>query len=138
MSEYLKFAADHPFLIGAAVILIFIILIHELRRLNKGYRDAGPLEAVTLINRGAQLIDVRNNESFRRGHILDARNIPLAELAEKTDKLDKTKPVLLYCDAGMNSGRAAALLKAQGFAEIYHLAGGLGAWQRENLPVVKG
>lgn len=137
MSEYIEFAGNHPFLIGAAVILIFMILIHELRRLNKGYRDVGPLEAVTLINRGAQLIDVRNNDAFRRGHILDARNIPAAEIADKADKLEASKPVLLYCDAGMNSSRAAANLKARGFEDVYHLAGGLGAWQRENLPVVK-
>ena len=108
MSEYIEFAGNHPFLIGAAFILIVMILVYELRRLNKGYRDVGPLEAVTLINRGAQLIDVRNNDAFRRGHILDARNIPAAEIADKADKLDKSKPVLLYCDAGMNGGRAAS------------------------------
>jgi hypothetical protein len=59
MSEYLAFAGNHPFLIGAAVALIVIIIFSEIRRARRPWRDAGPLDAVRIINAGGQVVDVR-------------------------------------------------------------------------------
>ena len=138
MAEYLAFAANHPFLIAAAVLLIITIIVSEIRRVRRPWKDVGPLEAVRLINTGAQLIDVRGHDAFRAGHIVNARHVPTAEIAEKAAKLDAGKPVIVYCDAGMSGGRAAAMLVGRGFGEVYNLRGGLAAWKQENMPVAKG
>lgn len=137
MAEYLAFAKNHPFLVGAAIALVIIIIISELRRARRPWHDASPLDAVRLINNGAQLVDLRGHDAFRSGHIVNARHIPVSELADKTGKLDKNVPVLVYCDSGISSGRAAELLVKQGFSDVWNLHGGLAAWKRENMPVAK-
>lgn len=138
MNELLEFAGRHPYLVAAAVFLLALIVIHEFRQARGAARSLGPTSAVPLMNRGAQVIDVRSVEAFRKGHILNARHIPTAEIADKLDKLDKAKPVIVYCDAGMSSSRVATQLRQAGFEEVYSLAGGIGAWQRESMPVVAG
>jgi len=137
MAEYLAFVKDHIFLVGAALALIAIIIVSEFRRARRPWRDAEPAQAVRLINDGAQLIDLRSHDAFRGGHIVNARHIPMDEFEAKAGKLDKDKPVLLYCDSGVTSSRAAAMLVRDGFTEVWQLHGGLAAWKRENLPVAK-
>lgn len=138
MNEYLDFASRHLLLIGSAVLLLILIVVHELRNASRGGRSVGPLAAVPMMNRGAQLIDLRSTDAYQRGHILNARSIPSAELADQLGKLDRNKPVLLYCDTGISSQRSANVLKQAGFNEVWSLQGGYAAWLRENLPVVKG
>ena len=137
MSEYLEFVTNHLFLVAAAVLLLAIIIVFELRRSSRGFRSVGPQIAVQLTNRDAQLVDVRNNDAFRKAHILNAKNLPLAELEDSIGKLDKERTVIVYCDTGLASQRAASLLLKAGFAQVCHLQGGLANWQRDNLPVVK-
>lgn len=137
MAEYLAFAGNHPFLIAAAVLLVIIIIVSEIRRARRPWKELGPLEAVRLINSGAQLVDIRGHDAYRAGHIVNARHIPAAELGDKASKLDAGKPVVVYCDTGMSSGRAAATLTGHGFGEVYSLRGGLAAWKQENMPVAK-
>lgn len=137
MSEYLAFATDHIFLVGAAIALVVIIAIFEVRRLRRPWHDAEPMEAVRLVNAGAQLLDLRGHDAFRAGHIVNARHLPLDELGAKADKLDRTIPVVVYCDSGITSNRAAEQLVGLGFADVWQLRGGLAAWKRENLPLAK-
>lgn len=98
MTEYLAFAQNHPLLIGAALALLVIIAISEIRRTRRPWREAEPAEAVRLINAGAQLVDLRGHDAWRAGHIINARHIPLDELADKAARLDTDQPVLVYCD----------------------------------------
>lgn len=138
MAEYVAFARDHIFLVGAALALIAIIIVSEVRRARRPWREAEPSEAVRLMNAGAEVIDIRGHDAYRAGHIVNARHIALDDLAAKAAKLDAAKPVLLYCDSGVSSARAAEVLVRAGFGEVWHLKGGLAAWKRENLPVAKG
>lgn len=137
MAEYLAFAKDHIFLFGAAIALIVIIIVSEVRRARRPWHDAEPAAAVRLINAGAQLIDLRGHDAYRSGHIVNARHIPLDEIDAKADKLDRKTPVIVYCDTGVTSGRAAERLVQQGFADVWQLRGGIAAWKRENMPVAK-
>lgn len=136
MSEYLEFIGNHPFLFTAAGLLLVMIIVHEVRRSTRGFRNVGPQAAVMLTNRDAQLLDVRSPDAFRKAHILNAKNIPLAELEDRIGKLDRDKAVIVYCDTGVSSQRAAGILLKAGFGEVYNLQGGLVNWRRENLPVV--
>lgn len=80
---------------------------------------------------GAQLIDVRTPREFSNGFISGAKNIDYNgdSFEKQMKKLDKNKPVLVYCAAGGRSENAAELLKEWGFKEVYDLEGGYNAWK---------
>ncbi|MGJ7921339.1 rhodanese-like domain-containing protein [Neobacillus sp. LXY-4] len=78
--------------------------------------------------RKAQLIDVREPNEFDAGHILGARNIPLSQMKMRMKEIRPDKPVYLYCQSGMRSGRAAQLLYKKGYKDLSHLEGGFKKW----------
>jgi len=139
MERLPEYIANHPFLAAAALMLAVLVIVVESRIMLRGATGVGPAEAVQLLNQGALVIDVRDPERFAQGHIIGARNVPSANLAGQADALKKwkEKPVIICCDAGMTSASAARTLRAGGFTRVVNLKGGLGAWERENLPVVK-
>lgn len=83
----------------------------------------------------AQILDVRTPEEFVSEHIDKAVNINwLADdFATNTKKLDKTKPVFVYCKSGARSAKAAAKLEELGFKKIYQLEGGILKWNSAGL-----
>jgi thioredoxin len=85
-----------------------------------------------------QLIDVRTDEEFKKGHLAGAANWDLHSEAfdKNTKSLDKTKPVYVYCLVGGRSHDAAEKLKEMGYKQVYELKGGKLAWQKAQLPLV--
>ncbi len=83
-------------------------------------------EARTLVSEGAQLVDVRTVGEYRGGHIDGAANIPIDQLPGRTGELSKDKPVVVYCQSGARSARAASLLRERGY-DVFDL-GGIGNW----------
>jgi rhodanese-related sulfurtransferase len=77
---------------------------------------------------GARIIDVRTSAEFEAGHIPDAENIPLGEIAGAAASWDPAEPIVLYCATGSRSAEAAQMLQAKGFTAVYDLAGGIAAW----------
>ena len=77
-----------------------------------------------LIEKGALVVDVRTPEEFKQGHLDNAINYPLSEVATHFASIDKDQPIVLYCRSGNRSGQAYQFLRAQGFTQI-HNAGGL-------------
>lgn len=86
---------------------------------------------------GVQLVDVRTPGEFAEGHLANASNIDYrgGELQQKAAKLDKKRPVLVYCHSGKRSAASAAELQAMGFTEVYNLKGGIAEWQGAGKPV---
>ena len=84
-----------------------------------------------------QLIDVRTPEEYNEGHIASAKNINFYDtnFLKLLEKLDKSKPVFLYCKSGGRSGKASARLRDAGFKSIYDLKGGFVAWQNAGFSV---
>jgi rhodanese-related sulfurtransferase len=78
--------------------------------------------------RKAQLIDVREPNEYEAGHILGARNIPLSQMKMRMKEIRPDKPVYLYCQSGMRSGRAAQTLYRKGYKDLSHLEGGFKKW----------
>ena len=140
MDRLLEYVARHPFLVGGTAVLALAVIAYEVSRIRSGGQAVGPMDAVRLMNQGALLVDVRSREEFEGGHVLDARHLPQEEVAGAGESLKKyrDKPVIVCCESGMRSGAAARVLKAQGFAKVVNLRGGLAAWRTENLPLVKG
>lgn len=83
-----------------------------------------------LMNQDVQLIDVRTPEEYSAGHLYKAQNIDFKapDFQEQISKLDKNKPVLIYCAAGGRSARASVVFETLGFKKIFDLNGGYMAW----------
>ena len=136
----MKFIQDNLLLIAVALVSGAMLLWPYVRRVGGG-PSVSAAQATQLINReDALVLDVRDPGEYGTGHILGAKNVPLsridaggAEIAPKR----KDKPVIVYCDTGNRSQKAAATLRNQGFARAVNLAGGLGAWQQAGLPLEK-
>lgn len=74
-----------------------------------------------------QLIDVRTANEYNAGCIKKAKNIDIfsGKFTSEVNKLDKEKPVYVYCRSGGRSKRASKKIAALGFKEIYDLKGGI-------------
>ena len=83
-----------------------------------------------LLNKEVQLIDVRTPNEYGNGFIANAENINFKskDFLSQISKLDKSKPVLLYCAAGGRSAKASKIFDSLGFKEIYDLKGGYLSW----------
>ena len=140
METYLEFAGNHPVLVSALLFSFFMLVFSELRRKSRGLTHVEPQEAVRLINNDAVVLDIRSPEAFAKGHIVNARNIPLDELDANQEKINRlaSKPILAVCDAGMNSTRAVNSLRKSGLESVYGLKGGIAAWTEASLPLVTG
>jgi rhodanese-related sulfurtransferase len=140
MNRFLEYTTNHPFLVAAAAILAVLAIVIELRARARGSTSVSTNDAILLANSGALLLDVRDAKDYEAGHIIDARNIPAAEVASRAESLKKfkEKPVIVYCDGGFTSAGAARALRASGFTKVVTLNGGLNSWRQENLPLVKG
>ena len=96
------------------------------------------LGATRMINdTQALVLDVRASGEFEAGHLPNARNIPLAELDKRTGELPASRPVIVCCNSGMTSAKAAAALRKAGRQDVFNLDGGLNAWRQAGLPIVK-
>ncbi|MDC7233739.1 MAG: FAD-dependent oxidoreductase, partial [Spirochaetales bacterium] len=71
-----------------------------------------------------QIIDVRSQKDYEKGHIKSALNIPLAELRDQLNTLDKKKPTITHCNKGVTGNAAQNLLINSGFNEVYNISGG--------------
>ena len=76
----------------------------------------------------ATLLDVRTEGEYRRGHLNGFRNIPLDDLREHLDELERDKPVYVNCQTGLRSYLACRLLTQYGFS-CSHLSGGYSFYQ---------
>jgi phage shock protein E len=85
------------------------------------------------------ILDIRTPDEFNRGKIAGAKNIDFqaADFEQRIDALDKSKSYLVHCASGGRSTRSLALFKQHQFQAIYHLDGGIKAWEKAGLPVEK-
>jgi hydroxyacylglutathione hydrolase len=98
-------------------------------------REVAPRDLVK--RRDAQIIDVRDQSEWLGGHIEGARLLPLASLSRHMNHIDRNAPVVLHCQGGGRSITAASLLRANGFTDVSHLAGGADAWTDAGLPLIR-
>lgn len=83
-----------------------------------------------------QILDVRTPEEFKGGFIAGAVNINWNsnKFGSDVQKIDKSKPVYVYCFSGARSSSAAAYMRKEGFKEVYELSGGIQKWRAAGLP----
>ena len=100
-----------------------------------------PQQAAQWLERDKKVVvlDVRTPTEFRAGHLKNAVNVDYTapDFEQQVAKLDRSTPYLLHCAVGGRSTKALPVLQRLGFRDIRHLDGGIQAWQKATLPVVK-
>jgi rhodanese-related sulfurtransferase len=135
---FLEFLTEQWPLASAWAVAVILLLIHEGKR---GGATVSPQQLVSLVNtEHAAVVDLRDAAEFRKGHIVDAINVPYAKLNEQAGQLEKLRerPIVLICKMGQYAGAAGKQLRAKGFTKVYRLRGGIGEWQGAQLPLIKG
>ena len=138
MPQLLEFFHNHTLLFAAGGVVLVLLIANEMTASLFGEVRINAPDAVRLINdRDAVIVDLRPAGEFKRGHLLNAINLPFAKIEERASEIgkDKAHPVLLYCALGSMASQAALKLKKHGYTEVYPLKGGLNAWTGANLPV---
>ena len=83
-----------------------------------------------------ELIDVREPFEYEIARIEGAKLIPLGEIAQRLDDLEREQPIIVHCHSGKRSAQAVRLLQQRGFAKVYNLGGGIDAWSEQIDPNV--
>lgn len=139
LNEIIEFAkADtlNVMLLTGFIVILALLIANEISRLFRGFKEITPAQTVVKMNAGATLLDVRTPAEYQKAHIVEAINVPLAQLEKKIDSLDKSKTIVVYCGMGQVSVKAAAQLKKAGFSDLFAIKGGLQNWQAEHLPTI--
>jgi rhodanese-related sulfurtransferase len=133
----MKFLVDNYWLITIALVSGGM-LVWPLLRARAGGPTLTTLAATQLMNaRDVQIIDVRSAAEFAGGALRNSRNVPLPDVAQRAGEFSKDRPVLVVCEFGRRASLAAVKLRSAGIAEVYILAGGIGAWRAAGLPLAR-
>jgi rhodanese-related sulfurtransferase len=86
-----------------------------------------------------QVLDVREEAEWRRGHLPGSVNRPYHDLREPVAELDAGRPVAVICASGQRSAVGASLVRRQGVGRVIHVVdGGVGTWERLGHPIAQG
>lgn len=112
------------------VIVLISLLLGFYGAKSQTHLSTDDFEAKLAVFEKVQLIDVRTPQEYKDGHLKSAANIDYKSAAFKDQigKLDKSKPVFVYCLGGVRSAAAADILHESGFTEIYDMKGGYLKW----------
>ena len=125
----------------AIYILIALLSLTALHAQQKSKAELLPpakFEAKMKADKG-QIIDVRTPKEFNAGHLEGAINMHVydKDFSQRLDKLDKKKPVYVYCKVGGRSAEAVETMTEKGFTTVIELKGGMDAWTAAGKPVKK-
>ncbi len=132
----MNFLIDNWMLLAMALASGFALLLPVL---TKG-SGLDPQAMVQLMNRDkAVIIDVCEPDEFARSHVIGAKNLPLGQLEDKLAQVVKNKSahVIMVCQVGARSARAAATARKLGYDNVQSLSGGLRAWVAASMPTEK-
>jgi rhodanese-related sulfurtransferase len=140
MEEFIQFLAEQWVLFGAFLFITFLLVRNFLTASMSGVKHIDVNTAIRMMNDGAIVVDVRLENEFAKGHIKDSRLIPVGALESRIKELEKEKSgdIIVSCQTGNRSLRAAQILKKHGYESVYNLSGGMSAWQNANMPIESG
>lgn len=84
---------------------------------------------------GAQLIDVREDHEWADGHAAGATHIPMGEIPDRVDELDKSRDIYLICKGGGRSAKTGQYLEGALDVKVVNVDGGTDAWRAADLPM---
>lgn len=122
-----------------AAIISGLLLLWSLVS-QRGVKEIDTLVAVQLINhQDALVLDVRDDSEYAAGHLPNSKHVPSEKIEERWVELQKfkEKPIVVIYRGGIRSNHASLVLKKNGFSQVFNLMGGIDAWKRASLPIVK-
>lgn len=139
MEQFGQFVINHWGLWVLLISVLIIIFINERIVQKMRAKELSPQAAVALLNEdNAVVIDLRDKDAFRNGHIINAINTTKEDFEQNRMDKYKEKALILVCTRGTESTTLASKLRTDGFSQPMVLAGGITAWQSSDLPLVKG
>lgn len=136
----MQFVIQNWYLFLALAIVLVLLVAAPLNQALRGIKSVPVNQAIRMVNHeSAVIVDVREPDEFRSGHIPDSINIPLSTLRTRLSELEKfrSRPLVISCRTSQRSAKAAMMLQKHKFQSVHVLAGGILAWQNENLPTQK-
>jgi phage shock protein E len=126
-------------------LLIFILTLSCNNKSNsKTDNQLGEIKRISALefkekSKNNTIIDIRTPREYTQGYIEGAININYYDktFLEQIAKLDKNKPIYIYCRSGNRTSSAAKKLKKFGFLEVNDLQGGIMSWARNQYKIVK-
>ncbi len=137
MNQFSQFIIHHWPLAAAFVVVLLLTFVNEFISQKKKAKEINPQVAVNLINNeNAVVIDLRDKEAFKSGHVIDSINARAEDFNENKMNKYKDKNLILICARGQQSPAVAAKIKVLGFKPLV-MSGGIISWQNADLPLVK-
>ena len=139
MDQYIEFASNHWMLVVAFLAVTFFLIQDIIEAGVRKYQTISPMLTVTKLNTGTPIIvDVREEGEYKKGHIADAINIPVASIENQIKKIElyKQDDVIVVCHTGTRSASACSNLMKLGFEKIFLMTGGMQSWEENKLPIV--
>ena len=93
--------------------------------------------AEVMKNRNVRVLDVRNPDEYRSGHVPGAELITMATIPLRTADLPRDEKLFIVCESSSRSWQVCAFLDRQGY-QVVNVIGGTGAWRMNGLPLTQG
>ena len=121
--------------IGILYVLYLFVFIRSSKQVY--IMDVDEFEKQMTATKEALLIDVRTSREFKKYHIEGAKNIDFLsyDFKKEIKKLDKSRPVMVYCHSGYRSKMVLPVFRRAGFKNLYELDGGFMSWLKAGKPV---
>ncbi len=124
------------FVVLALAVGTFYILQMGSGKSDYGNVDVGEARDLIAEKPGLVILDVRTVSEFESGHLEGAINIPVEVLSSHLSELNLDDELLVYCRTGNRSTTAVGILRENGYDQIYHMDGGIAAWNSAGFPTV--
>ncbi|MEO9954824.1 rhodanese-like domain-containing protein [Nonlabens sp.] len=127
-------------LLNFIIVLLLALAFHSCKEEKSGTINKVSIQQAEEIIavEGVKVVDVRTKSEFTEKHIKNAVNIEVEndDLNSYLDTMDKTQPLLVYCNKGGQSARCAKILQDKGFTLIYDMKGGITKWEESGREVI--
>jgi rhodanese-related sulfurtransferase len=133
-----QFISSNIFPISIAILSGTMLFWSIFGNRIRGIKEVDSIAALQLINhKNAMVLDVREEDEYRAGHVLNSTLIPLGKLKQRVGELEKyrDRAIVVVCRSGIRSATACVTLGKQGFTQAYNLVGGVNAWEKAKLPL---
>ncbi len=142
MNQYVSFFVAHWELSLLFIVAFAWVILSEMNSRRAEAWGVAPQKAIELINKkSARIFDLRKEDIFQQGHIVGAKRVsfdPSKDDPKVALKISPQTNCLFVCNIGQTTAKVVQALRAQGYMQTFSLNGGMTAWQKENLPMVKG
>jgi len=136
--QYFLLRIENIFFVIAAIVSASMLIWPAFNK--RGSKEIDTNKAIELINyQDALIVDVRDDSEYEAGHLPNSKHLPSEKIEERWVEIAKykEKPIVVIYKSGIRSSHASNVLHKNGFKQVHNLIGGIDAWKRASLPIVK-